>query len=95
MLDPDPAFGPSGPRFSSPKRMMAGRRLDTTTKMAFSPLPSFLLALGLAALPMASAHDHDSSHIEEGQTISIDPIVCFDNTTPRKPPKTTDGSLGN
>ncbi|KAI1455429.1 hypothetical protein F4805DRAFT_459810 [Annulohypoxylon moriforme] len=42
--------------------------------MAFSPLPSFLLALGLAALPMASAHDHDSSHIEEGQTISVDPI---------------------
>ncbi|KAI1206334.1 uncharacterized protein F4807DRAFT_453515 [Annulohypoxylon truncatum] len=42
--------------------------------MAFSPLPSFLLVLGLAALPMASAHDHDSSHIEEGQTISVDPI---------------------
>ncbi|KAI0884134.1 uncharacterized protein GGS22DRAFT_180199 [Annulohypoxylon maeteangense] len=42
--------------------------------MAFSPLPSFLLALGLAALPMASGHDHDSSHIEEGQTISVDPI---------------------
>ncbi|KAI2463820.1 hypothetical protein F4781DRAFT_415324 [Annulohypoxylon bovei var. microspora] len=54
--------------------MMAGRRLDTTAKMAFSPLPSFLLALGLAVLPMASAHDHSSSHIEEGQTISVDPI---------------------
>ncbi|KAI1371383.1 hypothetical protein F4677DRAFT_450500 [Hypoxylon crocopeplum] len=40
--------------------------------MDFSPLPTLLLAL--AALPMASAHDHSSTHIEEGQTISVDPI---------------------
>ncbi|KAI0835793.1 hypothetical protein F5Y06DRAFT_275419 [Hypoxylon sp. FL0890] len=52
--------------------MMAGRWLDTNTKMAFSPLPTFLIAL--AALPMASAHDHSSTHIEEGEAISVDPI---------------------
>lgn len=40
-------------------------------------LPSSLSALLLlsAALPMASGHDHDSSHIEEGMAISVDPIV--------------------
>ena len=44
-------------------------------KFASSSLPTtFLLAL-FALLPMASAHDHSSSHIEEGQTISVDPIV--------------------
>ncbi|KAI1411793.1 hypothetical protein F5Y13DRAFT_164356 [Hypoxylon sp. FL1857] len=53
--------------------MMAGRWFDTKVdKMAFSSLPTFLLAL--AALPMASAHDHSSTHIEEGQAISVDPI---------------------
>ncbi|OTA82986.1 hypothetical protein M434DRAFT_400837 [Hypoxylon sp. CO27-5] len=40
--------------------------------MAFSSLPIFLLAI--AALPMASAHDHSSTHIEEGQAISVEPI---------------------
>ncbi|KAI1283517.1 hypothetical protein F5Y07DRAFT_349886 [Xylaria sp. FL0933] len=34
----------------------------------------FALLLAAAALPMASAHDHDSSHIEDGKTISVDPI---------------------
>ncbi|KAI2603630.1 hypothetical protein GGR54DRAFT_633685 [Hypoxylon sp. NC1633] len=38
----------------------------------FPSLPLFLLAL--ASLPMASAHDHSSSHIEEGQATSADPI---------------------
>ncbi|KAI8626351.1 hypothetical protein F5Y19DRAFT_466523 [Xylariaceae sp. FL1651] len=33
---------------------------------------AFLLAL--AALPMALGHDHDSTHIEEGESISADPI---------------------
>lgn len=51
---------------------MAGRWLDTKTKMVFSSLFTFLLAL--AALPMASAHDHSSTHIEEGQAISVEPI---------------------
>lgn len=46
-------------------------------KFALSSLPTaFLLAL-IALLPMASAHDHSSSHIEEGQTISVDPIVSL------------------
>ncbi|KAI0139549.1 hypothetical protein F4776DRAFT_616703 [Hypoxylon sp. NC0597] len=51
---------------------MAGRWLDTKTKMVFSSLFTFLLAL--AAVPMASAHDHSSTHIEEGQAISVEPI---------------------
>ncbi|KAI0015116.1 hypothetical protein F4780DRAFT_765566 [Xylariomycetidae sp. FL0641] len=36
-----------------------------------TPLTLLLLS---TALPMASAHDHDSSRIEEGDTISADPI---------------------
>ncbi|KAI0205311.1 hypothetical protein F4808DRAFT_456304 [Astrocystis sublimbata] len=40
-----------------------------------SSLPNFaLLLVACATLPMADAHDHDSSHIEEGNTISMDPI---------------------
>ncbi|KAI2643574.1 hypothetical protein GGS21DRAFT_486095 [Xylaria nigripes] len=39
--------------------------------------PSFsvyALLLVFASLPTAFAHDHDSSHIEDGMTISVDPI---------------------
>ncbi|KAI0378555.1 hypothetical protein F5Y04DRAFT_147154 [Hypomontagnella monticulosa] len=53
---------------------MDGQLLWMKAKFASSFLPTtFLLAL-FALLPMASAHDHSSSHIEEGQTISVDPI---------------------
>ncbi|ORY70983.1 uncharacterized protein BCR38DRAFT_415647 [Pseudomassariella vexata] len=47
---------------------------STTTSghLSFSSL--FTITLLLAAVPMASGHDHDSSRIEEGQTISMDPI---------------------
>ncbi|KAI1138476.1 hypothetical protein F5Y05DRAFT_384197 [Hypoxylon sp. FL0543] len=51
---------------------MARRWLDRKIMMASSSLPTLLLAL--AALPMASAHDHSSTHIEEGQAISVEPI---------------------
>ncbi|KAI1774339.1 hypothetical protein F4818DRAFT_442491 [Hypoxylon cercidicola] len=40
--------------------------------MASSSLPLFLLVL--PAIPMASAHDHSSTHIEDGEAISVDPI---------------------
>ncbi|KAI1491392.1 hypothetical protein F5X96DRAFT_631401 [Biscogniauxia mediterranea] len=53
----------------------------TTTNLArrANMLPhSFIslstLSLAFAAFPMASAHDHSSTHIEEGETISADPI---------------------
>ncbi|KAI0847151.1 hypothetical protein F5Y00DRAFT_241848 [Daldinia vernicosa] len=52
---------------------MSRLRLLQKAKMASSSLlPTFLLVL--AALPMASAHDHSSTHIEDGQAISVDPI---------------------
>lgn len=41
-----------------------------TSSLSISTL--FLVA---AALPMADGHDHDSSHIEDGKAISVDPIV--------------------
>jgi hypothetical protein len=37
----------------------------------------FILVAASALLPMAFAHEHGSDHIEEGQAISADPIVCF------------------
>ncbi|KAH8164412.1 hypothetical protein CIB48_g3841 [Xylaria polymorpha] len=40
-----------------------------TSSLSISTL--FLVA---AALPMADGHDHDSSHIEDGKAISVDPI---------------------
>jgi hypothetical protein len=40
-----------------------------------SSLSVSTLLLVSAALPMASGHDHDSSHIEDGKTISVEPIV--------------------
>ncbi|KAI1080792.1 hypothetical protein F5B20DRAFT_538966 [Whalleya microplaca] len=44
-------------------------------RMADMPLlSSFTFLLALAALPMASAHDHDSSHIPEGQAVSAEPL---------------------
>ncbi|KAI6081845.1 hypothetical protein F4821DRAFT_17805 [Hypoxylon rubiginosum] len=52
---------------------MAARRFDRIGSMASSSLlPLFLIAL--PAIPMASAHDHSSTHIEDGQTISVEPI---------------------
>jgi hypothetical protein len=38
---------------------------------AISPLALLLLA---ASIPMADAHDHDSTHIEDGQAVSAEPI---------------------
>jgi hypothetical protein len=46
-------------------------------RAVMASLSSFSLSallLTFAALPMASAHDHDSTHIEEGNAISADPI---------------------
>ncbi len=37
--------------------------------------PATFLLVSAAVLPMALAHDHDSSHIEDGMAISVDPIV--------------------
>ncbi|KAI1764631.1 hypothetical protein GGR53DRAFT_306186 [Hypoxylon sp. FL1150] len=52
---------------------MAARRFDRIASMAPSSfLPLSLLVL--SAIPMASGHDHSSTHIEEGETISADPI---------------------
>ncbi|CAJ2510386.1 Uu.00g050890.m01.CDS01 [Anthostomella pinea] len=39
-----------------------------------SAMSLYAALLACAALPIASAHNHDSSHIEEGQMISADPI---------------------
>ncbi|KAI3328837.1 hypothetical protein F4824DRAFT_482354 [Ustulina deusta] len=36
--------------------------------------PAAFLLVSAAVLPMALAHDHDSSHIEDGMAISVDPI---------------------
>jgi len=35
----------------------------------------FALLLFSAALPIALGHDHDSTHIKDGETISDEPIV--------------------
>lgn len=35
---------------------------------------ALLLLFAAATVPMADAHDHDSTHIEDGQAISADPI---------------------
>ncbi|KAI0531964.1 hypothetical protein GGR58DRAFT_518098 [Xylaria digitata] len=48
-----------------------------STRVAMAPTSSFSLYTFLlvsAALPMALGHDHDSSHIEDGKAISLDPI---------------------
>ncbi|KAI0117847.1 hypothetical protein GGR51DRAFT_500286 [Nemania sp. FL0031] len=47
------------------------RRANMAPKF-FSSVSTLLLAS--AALPMALGHDHDSSHIEDGQAISVEPI---------------------
>lgn len=48
----------------------------SVTSRALLPSLSIPITLLLAAtIPMASGHDHDSTHIEEGSTISADPIV--------------------
>ncbi|KAI4864569.1 hypothetical protein F4820DRAFT_423132 [Hypoxylon rubiginosum] len=54
--------------------MMAGRRFGGIENMASSSSSLPLLLLALSALPMASAHDHSSTHIEDGETVSVDPI---------------------
>ncbi|KAI1822731.1 hypothetical protein F4861DRAFT_532041 [Xylaria intraflava] len=46
-------------------------------RAAMAPGPSFplyTLLLAAAALPTTLAHDHDSTHIEDGMTVSVDPI---------------------
>ncbi|KAI1437449.1 hypothetical protein GGR50DRAFT_645089 [Xylaria sp. CBS 124048] len=51
--------------------------VDHCSSRATMARPSYLaytLLLASAALPTALAHDHDSSHIEEGMTISAEPI---------------------
>jgi hypothetical protein len=35
-----------------------------------------LLVVASAFLPMALGHGHETENIEEGQTVSSDPIVC-------------------
>lgn len=36
-----------------------------------------LLVVAAALVPTALGHDHGTDHIEEGETVSKDPIVCL------------------
>jgi len=35
-----------------------------------------LLVVAAAFIPAALGHDHDSENIQEGEAMSVDPIVC-------------------
>lgn len=40
--------------------------------------PSLSLVLVIATLgTVTHAHEHDTSHIPEGQTVSVEPLVCL------------------
>lgn len=51
--------------------------------MISSPMSrTALLVLAAALVPTALGHDHGTDHIEEGETVSKDPIVRLRRITP-------------
>ena len=73
--------------FSAAKRFRGYRAcLHITKNHTMAGLPtlrggiassSALIGLAAALLPMAMAHDHDTTKIEEGEAVSADPIVSW------------------
>lgn len=70
--------GPNSKPKQAMMRYSAGpaRGADMASTLSSPISKAALLIVAAAFLPMALGHEHGTDHIEEGKTVSKDPIVC-------------------